>query len=208
MANYLQMQKGGARSAAAEALHDLRLCEFAAVSQKGYDQLASEMVRVREDKVFSPADRSTLHGVNADRPVMEGLIPRKGSMPPHDASDLIFLVTDRCWQRNEPAPNSAREGLYRTIVTKVLAACEKAGLPVPENNPVIGVAIERAGMDPTKVKMVDLEDPRSAFATSGLRERLPDFCPLPPRKDLGLIERGGRTAVYRELIKETDLMER
>ena len=52
------------------------------------------------------------------------------------------------------------------------------------------------------------QDPRSAFATSGLRERLPDFCPLPPRKDLGLIERGGRTAVYRELIKETDLMER
>lgn len=203
MANHLQVVSSHQRSAVAEIVHDKVLRDHAKIPQQGYDALIDDLVRCRDTHCFSPADRSGLRILNTGRLLMVNPIPRSEGMPKHDASDVLYSVLDRCWNRAAAKPDSERDRLYRDITKKVFSACVRYGLPIPENNPIVGMAMERGGIDPTTVPLVETEEATIAFVANTLRGRIEDTTPLQSRRELGRIERGGRQAVHAAIVEET-----
>lgn len=200
MANHLHVIASRQRSAVAEVIHDKTLRDFANVKQPAYDAFVEDLVRCRETDCFAPADRSTVRVLGTGRMAMVNPIRRADGMPKHDASDVLYVLLDKCWEREPAKPDSARARLYREITQRVFDACTRHGLPIPENNPVVGIAIERAGIDPSTVPLVPVEEPETQFLPAALRARMPDVTPLRARA-LGLIERGGNHAVHTALVE-------
>jgi len=203
MANHLNIIPSRQRSAVAEVVHDGVLREYSRVPQRGYDALIEDLVRSRETHCFAPADRSVLRILNTGRVMPVNPVPRTEGMPKHDASDVLFAVLDKCWNRDPAKPQSERDRLYRDVTQKVFSACVRCGLPIPENNPIVGMAIERGGIDPSTIPMVEVEEASIGFVANEVRARQADTLPLSARRELGLIERGGCQAIHTALVEET-----
>jgi len=144
--DHLHLTVGPERCLLREVLHDRILEEHARLAPESYEGLVEEMVRCQDSKVLDASSGGSISIARSGRMNMKNTRPREEGMPPHDATDILFLLMDRAHQRDLPAPGSRRETNYRTIVVNTVTACEKFGLSIPMDCATIAIALSRAGL--------------------------------------------------------------